>query len=162
MSKFKRQTHFSYGFNFMGKRTSTVGEDLVTVLLGEDVEAMDGTPLQITGVDGDNLEVDVCTAGEAPDLILYSRVSDELTDFEWIMTDILRDEVKPGDPATGVLFKQNNIIKTRLADAETLNVEDEVEVGDVDTEDAYIVAGEGEVVGKVIGVQGEFVYIQLK
>ena len=160
LNKIKRQTHFVAGFSFQGKRTSNVGEDLLTAkVAGEDTELLDGVPVVFNG---ELQEVDVCDAGDTPDAILYSRISEDLTDFEWIQTDILRDEVKPGDPATIVLFKTGGIIRTRLADADTLTAGDEVEVGDIDTEDAYVVADTGDVVGKVIDVENEFVTILLK
>ena len=159
LNKIKRQTHFVAGFSFQGKRTSNVGEDLLTAkVAGEDTELLDGVPVVFNG---ELQEVDVCDAGDTPDAILYSRISEDLTDFEWIQTDILRDEVKPGDPATIVLFKTGGIIRTRLADGD-LETGDEVEVGDIDNEDAYIEAGDGDVIGKVIDVEDEFVTILLK
>ena len=132
MSKFKRKTHFVHGFNFQGKRTSNVGEDLITVKTEETDEYPDGTPLQF---DESIEDVKICPDGERPDLILYSRVTDTLTDFEWIMTDLVKDEVKPGDPATAVLFREGQIIKTRLVDIDDLSVEDEVKAtGTVNTD----------------------------
>jgi len=123
MSKFKRNTHFLHGFNFQGKRESNVGEDLLSVKTTDTDEFPDGTPLKFDGAIDD---VAIADADSRPDLILYSRVTDELSDFEWIMTDILRDEVKPGDPATAVLFKEGAILKTRLVDLDDLAVGDEV------------------------------------
>lgn len=132
MSKFKRKTHFLHGFSFQGKRTSNVGEDLVTIKTDEGDEYPDGTPLQYDdAID----EVKICPAGERPDLILYSRVTDTLTDFEWVMTDIMRDEVKPGDPATAALFREGQILKTRLVDIDGLEVGDDLKAtGAVDTD----------------------------
>jgi len=158
-NKFKRQTHFVAGFNFQGKRTTNVGEDLLTAETAADTDLMDGTPVVF---DGGLQTIAVCGAAVTPDAILYSRVSEELTDFEWIYTDILRDEVKPGDPATIVLFKKNGIIKTRLADASTLTVGDEVEIGDGTNNYYYAVSSGGEVVGKVIDIEDDFVTILLK
>ena len=170
MSKFKRNTHFVAGFSFQGKRESNVGEDLLSVLVsGDDAgdELMDGTPLKITGLNGGStaidsddyvsrsaaqrFEVEVVDAGEDFDLILYSRISDELTDFEWLMTDIMRDEVKPDDPATGVLKRGGQIIATRLYDG--LTEGDDVEVGDIGGgEIGYITQDAGEKVGEVLSI----------
>lgn len=155
-NNFVRNTDFVYGFSFKGKRVSDVGEDLVTVLIDTEESIMDGTPLTITGVDANgNITAEVTTAGTEPDAFLYSRISEELTDAEWMLnTNIMRDEVKPGDPATAILNKKNGIIRTSLADATTLTVGADVEVGDVATEDEFVVADVGEVVGRVIATDG--------
>lgn len=158
-NKFKRQTHFVAGFNFQGKRTSNVGEDLLSVKTADDADMLDGTPVVF---DGGLQDIAVCSAEETPDAILYSRVSEELTDFEWIQTDILRDEVKPGDAATIVLFKENGIIKTRLADTEALSVGDDVEIGDGTDDEYYVEYSAGDVIGKVIDIEDDFVTILLK
>ena len=151
MAKFKRNTHFVAGFNFQGKRESNTGEDVLTVDISEDQltndELMDGTPLTISGftdtdatISSDDyvsspsaaqFEAEVTADGETPDMILYSRISDELDDFEWVMTNIQRDEVKPGDPATAVLQRKGQIIATRLVeDGEEPADGDEVYIND--------------------------------
>ena len=158
MANFERKTHFVHGFNFKGKRTFDVGEDLLTVHIPEEVtELMDGTPLQF---DDSIDDVIVCPDGEAPDLIAYSRVSDELTDAEWILSEsIMRDEVKPGDPLTAALYKAGNIIKTRLyTDLTDSDIGSDVEVEDGE----FVVEDAGTPVGTVIDVEDGFVYIQLK
>jgi len=159
-NKVKRNIQFVYGFSFKGKRTTDVGEDLLTVN-GLDTETMDGRPLTIDSVDSDgNIQVSVTSAGATPDAFLYSRVSEDLTDAEWMLTTIVRDEVKPGDPATAVLNKKNGIVRTSHADATTLTAGDNVEV---DASGDYVVADTGDVVGRVIATDGEeYVTIILK
>lgn len=155
-NNFERNTHFIAGFNFMGKRTTNVGEDLLTAT-GIDTETMDGTPVVF---DGDIDTVAVAGAGVKPDAYLYSRISEELTDVEWLLTDIVRDEVKPGDPFTIVLHKAGGIIETNLADATSLTAGDDVEVDDSGN---FIVNDTGDIVGTVIETDGsEFVKILLK
>lgn len=142
LNKTKRQTHFVAGFNFQGKRVSNVGEDLLSVQTefleneeGEDDNLLDGSPVQF---DGSLQEVKLCEEGEEPDAIMFSRVSNELSDFEWTQTDILRDEVLPGDPATVVLYKRHGIIRTRLIDLAGLVVEDIVQVADYSAGDEVV------------------------
>jgi len=154
-NNFVRNTHFVAGFSFKGKRTTDVGEDLLTAT-GIDVETMDGTPVVFNG----DINT-VAVAGDAvkPDAYLYSRISEELTDMEWLVSDIMRDEVKPGDPFTIILHKQGGIIETNLADATTLTAGDNVEVASGE----YVVEDTGEVVGTVIETDGtDFVKILLK
>jgi len=154
-NNFVRNTHFVAGFSFKGKRTTDVGEDLLTAT-GIDVETMDGTPVVF---DGDMNTVAVAGDGVKPDAYLYSRISEELTDMEWLVSDIMRDEVKPGDPFTIILHKQGGIIETNLADATTLTAGDNVEVASGE----YVVEDTGEVVGTVIETDGtDFVKILLK
>lgn len=156
----KRNVQFVYGFSFKGKRPSDAGEDLLTVN-GLDEETMDGRPLTIDDVDSDgNIEVSITEAGEAPDAFLYSRISEDLTDAEWLLSSIVRDEVKPGDPATAVLNKKNGIIRTNHADATTLESGDNVEI---DSDGDFVVEDTGEVVGRVIATDDEeYVTIILK
>lgn len=153
MSKFKRYTHFEAGFNFIGKRETMEGEDLLGVKTAKEDEFYDGTPLQF---DGGIQDVKVCPDGETPDLILYSRVGDVVSDFEWLATGIARDAVLPGDPATAVLAKKNGIIRTKLFTG--LSTGDDVEVAGGE----YITADTGEVVGKVIDADDDFARIILK
>jgi len=159
-SNFVRNTHFVAGFNFQGKRQTNVGEDLLTAS-GIDAETMDGTPVVF---DGDIETVAVAGAGVIPDAFLYSRISEELTDAEWMLTDIVRDEVKPGDPFTIVLNKKGGIIETNLADATSLTAGDDVEIGDIGSgANEFIVNDTGEVIGTVIETDGtDFVKILLK
>ena len=164
-NNFVRNTHFVYGFSFKGKRTTDVGEDLLTVTIDTEEDIMDGTPVTITGVDDDgDVTVEVTTAAAEPDAFLYSRISEDLTDAEWMLAnDIYRDEVKYGDPATAILKKKNGIIRTNLADATSLTVGDNVEVGDLATEEAFVVEDTGTVVGRVIATDGaDYVTIILK
>jgi len=154
-NNFVRNTHFVAGFSFKGKRTTDVGEDLLTAT-GINTETMDGTPVVFNG----DINT-VAVAGDAvkPDAYLYSRISEELTDMEWLVSDIMRDEVKPGDPFTIILHKQGGIIETNLADATTLTAGDNVEVASGE----YVVEDTGEVVGTVIETDGtDFVKILLK
>lgn len=124
-SNFERNTHFVSGFNFMGKRTTNVGEDLLTAT-GISTETMDGTPLVFNG---DINTVAVAGDGVKPDAYLYSRISEDLTDAEWMLTDIVRDEVKPGDPFTIILAKPMGIIETNLVDdASTVTAGDDLYV----------------------------------
>lgn len=134
-NKFKRNTHFVAGFSFKGKRTSDVGEDLLTAT-GIDAETMDGTPVVF---DGDIDTVAVAGAGVEPDAYLYSRISEKLSDFEWLVTDIVRDEVKKGDPFTIILHKKGGIIKTNLATTASLASDDEVAIG---ASDSFVAATE--------------------
>lgn len=115
-TNFVRNTNFLAGFNFMGKRTTNVGEDLLTAT-GIDTATTDGTPLVFNG---DIDTVAVAGDGVKPDAYLYSRISEKLTDAEWMLTDIVRDEVKPGDPFTIILHKDGGIIETNLVDSTTL------------------------------------------
>lgn len=147
-NNFVRNTDFVAGFSFKGKRTSDVGEDLLTAT-GIEVETMDGTPVVF---DGDMNTVAVAGDTVKPDAYLYSRISEELTDAEWMLdTTIVRDEVKPGDPFTIILHKQGGIIETNLADASTLTAGDNVEVASGE----FVVEDAGEVVGTVIETDGE-------
>lgn len=146
-NNFVRNTDFVAGFSFKGKRTSDVGEDLLSAT-GIDVETMDGTPVVF---DGDMETVAVAGDAVKPDAYLYSRISEELTDAEWMLdTNILRDEVKPGDPFTIVLHKVGGIIETNLADATTLTAGTDVEV----LGGEYVAYSAGEVVGTVIETDG--------
>lgn len=154
-NNFVRNTHFVAGFSFKGKRTTDVGEDLLTAT-GINVETMDGTPVVFNG---DMNTVAVAGDGVKPDAYLYSRISEELTDMEWLVSDIMRDEVKPGDPFTIVLAKPYGIIETNLADATTLTAGTDVEVAG----GQYVAYSAGEVVGTVIETDGtDFVKILLK
>lgn len=154
-NNFVRNTHFVAGFSFKGKRTTDVGEDLLTAT-GINTETMDGTPVVFNG---DINTVAVAGDGVKPDAYLYSRISEELTDMEWLVSDIMRDEVKPGDPFTIILHKQGGIIETNLADATTLTAGTDVEVAG----GQYVAYSDGEVVGTVIETDGTgFVKILLK
>ena len=162
-NNFVRNTHFVAGFSFKGKRTTDVGEDLLTAT-GINVETMDGTPVVFNG---DMNTVAVAGDGVKPDAYLYSRISEELTDMEWLVSDIMRDEVKPGDPFTIVLAKPYGIIETNLVDnASTITAGDDLYVasGVLSATDPIDPAvGSGVVVGTAVESDGaEFVKVLLK
>lgn len=155
--KFIRNTDFVAGFSFKGKRRTDTGEDLLTAT-GIDVETMDGTPVVFNG---DMETVAVVADGGTPDAILYSRISNELTMAEQMLTSITRDEVRIGDPFTIVLAKKNGVIRTNLiADAGTVAVDDDVFVaaGEYTTTNP----GTDDVIGRIIETDGTNVTILLK
>jgi len=108
--------------------------------------------------------VAVAGDGVKPDAYLYSRISEELTDMEWLVSDIMRDEVKPGDPFTIVLAKPYGIIETNLVDdASTITAGDDLYVASGVLSATDPTAGSGVVVGTAVESDGaEFVKVLLK
>lgn len=162
----KRKTNFKYGFDIMGKRTTQVGESLVGTYKApesweDEYPVYEGTPIQIDTDTDDELKI--APDGEDYHGLLFSRVSDELTDFEWIEGLVERDEVQAGDPVTYIIPKKKAIIETSL-----LHEDNTPSAGD----DVYIEEGlfsnsdptgddSGEVIGEVLTVDDDDEYAEI-
>lgn len=161
----EKYTNFEYGFNFKGKRRNDVGEDVIGTYIAPESWTMpvySGTPVDIDPNNEGQLKK--TADGEKPEFLLYTRVSDELTDIEMYEDVVMRDEIPAGNPVEIVRFAPSAMISTKLiADSYTPSVGDALYVASGKFQNTDPTGdSSGVVVGEVKAIMGDYVRVVLK